>query len=217
MNRAARLEPLADYAGKVENEAARRARRERAGAARPRRRRSSNCAAISPSTGSARSSTDATTDPLRWQNTRAFLAKLSDVVARAKRSSRKPSSATGSRPSAGAIRIGARSRSTRSSRMRRAKSRLRTAKREQRELDERALRQRRSSGDDGAWHSSCNEPCVTDSHRSAGCMEFLTSLPADLAAIADPSARGAAPLLRPPDRPADRGRRDAVRAAASRS
>jgi len=30
-------------------------------------------------------------------------------------------------------------------------------------------------------------------------MELLTSLPADLAAIADPSARGPAPLLRPPD------------------
>ena len=30
-------------------------------------------------------------------------------------------------------------------------------------------------------------------------MDFLTSLPADLAALADPSVRGAAPLLRPPD------------------
>src|SRR5688572_32711954 len=30
-------------------------------------------------------------------------------------------------------------------------------------------------------------------------MDFLTSLPADLAALADPSVRGTAPLLRPPD------------------
>ena len=79
MNKAARLEPLADYAGKVENEAARRlaacaqalAAKEkeveqlRGYLAEYRQRPELSCAA---------------TDPLRWQNARAFLAKLSGVV-----------------------------------------------------------------------------------------------------------------------------------------
>jgi flagellar export protein FliJ len=80
MNKAVRLEPLADYAGKVEMEAARRlascaqalAAKEkeveqlRGYLAEYRRRAALSCA---------------TTDPLRWQNTRAFLAKLNEVVA----------------------------------------------------------------------------------------------------------------------------------------
>ena len=80
MSKAARLEPLADYAGKMENEAARRlASCAQALAAKEKEveqlrgylaeyRRRAELA-------------DATTDPLRWQNTRSFLAKLSQVVA----------------------------------------------------------------------------------------------------------------------------------------
>jgi flagellar export protein FliJ len=80
MNKPARLEPLADYAGKMENEAARRlASCVQALAAKEKEveqlrgylveyRRRAELA-------------DATTDPLRWQNTRAFLGKLSQVVA----------------------------------------------------------------------------------------------------------------------------------------
>jgi flagellar export protein FliJ len=80
MNKAVRLEPLADYAGKVETEAARRL----AASARA-------VAAKEKEVGELRSYlveyrrraelTDGTTDSMRWQNTRAFLAKLSDVVA----------------------------------------------------------------------------------------------------------------------------------------
>jgi flagellar export protein FliJ len=80
MNKAVRLAPLADYAGKMENEAARRlaacaqalsakekeVEQLRGYLAEYRRRAELDCAA---------------TDPLRWQNTRAFLAKLSEVVA----------------------------------------------------------------------------------------------------------------------------------------
>jgi flagellar export protein FliJ len=80
MNKAVRLEPLADYAGKIETEAAKRL-------------------AVSVQALSAKEKeveqlrgylaeyrqrallADATTDPMRWQNTRAFLAKLSEVVA----------------------------------------------------------------------------------------------------------------------------------------
>ncbi len=80
MNRAARLEPLADYAEKVETEAARRlAASTRALAAKEKeleqlrgylaeyRRR----AALA----------DDPADALRWQNERAFLARLSELVA----------------------------------------------------------------------------------------------------------------------------------------
>lgn len=80
MNRAARLTPLADYAGKLETEAARRlAASARALAAKEKeleqlrgylaeyRRR----AALA----------DDPADPLRWRNERAFLTKLSDLVA----------------------------------------------------------------------------------------------------------------------------------------
>lgn len=80
MNKAVRLEPLADYAGKVETEAARRLAAS-----------ASAVAAKEKEVGELRSYlveyrrraelTDGTTDSMRWQNTRAFLAKLSDVVA----------------------------------------------------------------------------------------------------------------------------------------
>jgi flagellar export protein FliJ len=140
MNKAARLEPLADYAGKVENEAARRlaacaqalsakekdVEQLRGYLAEYRRSAELNCAA---------------TDPLRWQNTRAFLAKLSEVVAARE---------TELAHSVELYRL--ETERWRDSHVR-AKSldkivadaarevRVETAKREQRELDERALRQ----------------------------------------------------------------------------
>ena len=70
----------------------------------------------------ARELAERPTDPLRWQNARAFLAKLSDAVARTRRSS-KAVERHRLEADAGAIRTGARSRSTRSSPMRRAKRR----------------------------------------------------------------------------------------------
>ena len=48
-------------------------------------------------------------------------------------------------------------------------------------------------------HSSCRDGL----HDDIGSMESLTSLPAELFAAADPSVRGAAPLLRPDEAVAD--------------
>jgi flagellar export protein FliJ len=79
MSKAARLEPLADYAGKVETQAARRlaacaqalaAKEKEVDQLRGYLAEYRQRAALADST-----------DPLRWQNARAFLAKLSAVVA----------------------------------------------------------------------------------------------------------------------------------------
>jgi flagellar export protein FliJ len=79
MSKAARLEPLADYAEKVETQAARRlaacaqalaAKEKEVDQLRGYLAEYRQRAALADST-----------DPLRWQNARAFLAKLSAVVA----------------------------------------------------------------------------------------------------------------------------------------
>jgi flagellar FliJ protein len=78
MSKAARLEPLADYAGKVETQAARRlAASAQALAAKQRE--------VEQLRGylaeyRQRATLADHTDPLRWQNARAFLAKLCEVV-----------------------------------------------------------------------------------------------------------------------------------------
>ena len=80
MNRAARLEPLADYAGKVENEAARRL----AACAQALSAKEKEVEQLRGYLAEYRRRAelaDAATDPLRWQNARTFLAKLSEVVA----------------------------------------------------------------------------------------------------------------------------------------
>jgi flagellar export protein FliJ len=80
MNKAVRLEPLADYAGKVETEAARRL----AASARALSTKEKEVDQLRGYLAEYRQRAelaDATTDPLRWQNTRRFLAKLSEVVA----------------------------------------------------------------------------------------------------------------------------------------
>jgi flagellar export protein FliJ len=80
MNKAARLEPLKDYAGKVENEAARRL----AACAQALAAKEHEVEQLRGYLAEYRRRaelTDAATDPLRWQNTRAFLAKLGEVVA----------------------------------------------------------------------------------------------------------------------------------------
>lgn len=80
MNRAARLEPLADYAGKVETEAARRL----AASAEALAAKEKEVEQLRGYLAEYRQRAelgDAATDPLRWQNARAFLAKLSEVVA----------------------------------------------------------------------------------------------------------------------------------------
>jgi flagellar FliJ protein len=79
MSKAARLEPLADYAGKVETQAARRlAASAQALAAKEKE--------VDQLRGylaeyRQRATLADSTDPLRWQNARAFLAKLGEVVA----------------------------------------------------------------------------------------------------------------------------------------
>jgi flagellar export protein FliJ len=80
VNKAARLEPLADYAGKVENEAARRL----AACAQALSAKEKEVEQLRGYLAEYRQRAqlaDAATDPLRWQNTRSFLAKLSAVVA----------------------------------------------------------------------------------------------------------------------------------------
>jgi flagellar export protein FliJ len=80
MNRAARLEPLADYAGKVETEAARRLAAS-AEALAAKEKEVEQLRGYLAEYRQRAELADAATDPLRWQNARAFLAKLSGVVA----------------------------------------------------------------------------------------------------------------------------------------
>src|SRR5262245_50502657 len=80
MNRAARLEPLADYAGKVETEAARRL----AACAKALAAKEKEVEQLRSYLAEYRQRAaleDAATDSMRWQNTRAFLTKLNAVVA----------------------------------------------------------------------------------------------------------------------------------------
>ncbi len=80
MKKAARLEPLADYAGKVENEAARRL----AACAQALAAKEKEVEQLRGYLAEYRQRPElssATTDPMRWQNARAFLTKLSGVVA----------------------------------------------------------------------------------------------------------------------------------------
>ena len=80
MNRAARLEPLAGYAGKVETEAARRLAASAEALAAMEKEVEQLRGYLAEYRQRAELA-DAATDPLRWQNARAFLAKLSEVVA----------------------------------------------------------------------------------------------------------------------------------------
>ena len=80
MNKAVRLTPLADYAGKVETEAARRL----SASARALSAKEKEVEQLRGYLAEYRQRAelaDAATDPLRWQNARAFLAKLSEIVA----------------------------------------------------------------------------------------------------------------------------------------
>lgn len=80
MNKAARLEPLADYAGKVETEAARRLAT-CGQALAVKEKEVEQLRSYLAEYRQRAELTDATTDPMRWQNSRAFLAKLCGVVA----------------------------------------------------------------------------------------------------------------------------------------
>lgn len=80
MNKAERLEPLADYAGKMETEMARRL----AASAKALAAKEQEVLQLRGYLAEYRQRAElsaATTDSLRWQNARAFLAKLSAVVA----------------------------------------------------------------------------------------------------------------------------------------
>ena len=80
MNKAVRLEPLKDYAEKVETEAARRL----AATAKALTIKEKEVEQLRGYLAEYRQRAELderTTDALRWQNTRAFLAKLSEVVA----------------------------------------------------------------------------------------------------------------------------------------
>ena len=79
MSKAARLEPLADYAGKVETQAARRL----AASAQTLAAKEQEVEQLRGYLAEyrQRAALSDATDPLRWQNARAFLAKLSEVVA----------------------------------------------------------------------------------------------------------------------------------------
>jgi flagellar export protein FliJ len=78
MNKAERLEPLKDFAGKVETEAARRL----AASAKALAAKEQEVAQLRSYLAEYRQSADlaAGTDSLRWQNARAFLRKLGDLV-----------------------------------------------------------------------------------------------------------------------------------------
>jgi flagellar export protein FliJ len=80
MSKAVRLEPIADYAGKVETEAVRRL----AASAKAVAAKEKELEQLRSYLAEYRQRTElaaATTDSMRWQNSRAFLAKLSAVVA----------------------------------------------------------------------------------------------------------------------------------------
>ena len=79
MRRAVRLEPLADYAGKVETEAARRLA-ECVKALAVKEKEVEQLRSYLAEYRQRAALEDAT-DSLRWQNTRAFLTKLNAVVA----------------------------------------------------------------------------------------------------------------------------------------
>jgi flagellar protein FliJ len=79
MNRASRLEPIADYSGRLEDEAARRL----AASAKALRTKEREVEQLRSYLAEYRQRTELeqeSTDSLRWQNSRAFLARLSDVV-----------------------------------------------------------------------------------------------------------------------------------------
>jgi flagellar FliJ protein len=80
MNGAARLTPLADYAGKIETEAAKRL----AASARMLAAKEKELEQLRGYLAEYRQRAalaEDPADPLRWQNERAFLAKLSELVA----------------------------------------------------------------------------------------------------------------------------------------
>ena len=79
MSKAERLEPLAEYAGKVETQAVRRLAAS-ANALAAKEREVEQLRGYLAEYRQRASVTDAT-DPLRWQNARAFLSKLCEVVA----------------------------------------------------------------------------------------------------------------------------------------
>jgi flagellar export protein FliJ len=80
MNKAVRLEPIKDYADKVETEAARRLA-VTAKALTVKEKEVEQLRGYLAEYRQRAQLDDRTTDSLLWQNTRAFLAKLSDVVA----------------------------------------------------------------------------------------------------------------------------------------
>jgi flagellar export protein FliJ len=80
MNKAVRLAPLADYADNVETEAARRLALSAKALAAKEKEVEQLRGYLAEYRRSA-ALDDTSTDPLRWQNSRAFLAKLSTVVA----------------------------------------------------------------------------------------------------------------------------------------
>jgi flagellar FliJ protein len=80
MNKAARLEPLADYAGKMETLAARRLAAS-AQALAAKEKEVEQLRGYLAEYRQRAALADAAADPLRWQNARAFLAKLAEVVA----------------------------------------------------------------------------------------------------------------------------------------
>jgi flagellar export protein FliJ len=80
MSKAVRLEPLADYAGKMETEAARRLAAS-AKALAAKEKEVEQLRSYLAEYRQRASLEEATTDSMRWQNTRAFLTKLGAVVA----------------------------------------------------------------------------------------------------------------------------------------
>jgi flagellar export protein FliJ len=80
MNKAVRLEPLADYADKVETEAARRLARS-AQLLEAKEKEVEQLRGYLAEYRQRAALEDASTDPMRWQNARAFLLKLSSLVA----------------------------------------------------------------------------------------------------------------------------------------
>jgi flagellar export protein FliJ len=80
MKKAVRLEPLADYAGKLETEAARRLAAS-AKALAIKEKEVDQLRGYLAEYRQRAELADGMTDSLRWQNTRAFLAKLGAVVA----------------------------------------------------------------------------------------------------------------------------------------
>jgi flagellar export protein FliJ len=80
MNRAKRLEPIADYAGKLEDEAARRLAAS-AKALQTKEREVEQLRSYLAEYRQRAELEQPSTDSLRWQNSRAFLARLCGVVA----------------------------------------------------------------------------------------------------------------------------------------